>query len=110
VANQFEVTKNASGQFHFSLRAQNGEKILSGETYTSKAGALNGVESVRTNSSVDANFQRKTAKNGQAYFVLIAANREPIGTSETYSSVSAMENGIAAVKQNAPSAPIDDRT
>jgi uncharacterized protein YegP (UPF0339 family) len=110
MANRFELTKNTSGQFHFSLRAPNSEKILSGETYTSKGGALNGVESVRTNSPVDTNFHRKTATNGQPYFVLVAANHEPIGTSETYSSVSAMEHGIASVKLNAPTASIDDKT
>jgi uncharacterized protein YegP (UPF0339 family) len=31
-----------------------------------------------------------------------------IGTSEMYSSTSAMENGISSVKKNAPNAPIDD--
>ena len=49
-------------------------------------------------------------KAGKPYFVLKAANGEVIGTSEEYSSVGAMENGIAAVRQAAPMAPTDDRT
>jgi len=110
MASQFELTRNASGQFHFALRAANGEKLLSSETYNSKAGALDGIDSVRSHCVSDANYQKKTATNGQPYFVLVAANRETIGTSETYSSSAAMEVGIASVKQNAPTAPVDDRT
>jgi uncharacterized protein len=109
MAAQFEVNKNEKGQFQFVLRAANGEKILTSESYTAKASALNGIESVRKNAQVDSSFERKTAKNGQPYFVLASVNGELIGTSETYSSDAAREAGIASVKQNAPSAPVDDR-
>ncbi|MCV4777876.1 YegP family protein, partial [Escherichia coli] len=76
----------------------NGQVILSSETYDSRKSAENGIESVRKNSQVDARFERKTAKDGSAYFVLKAANGEPIGKSEMYKSVRSMENGIASVK------------
>jgi uncharacterized protein YegP (UPF0339 family) len=33
-----------------------------------------------------------------------------IGTSETYESASACENGVASVAKNAPEAKIDDQT
>jgi uncharacterized protein YegP (UPF0339 family) len=39
---------------------------------------------------------------------LKAGNNQVIGSSEMYSSTSAMENGIASVKKNAPIAEIDD--
>jgi len=42
--------------------------------------------------------------------VLKAGNGEEIGRSETYSSESAMENGIASVKKNAPDAKVEDLT
>jgi len=38
--------------------------------------AQNGIESVRTNAAADAGFVRKTAKDGSAYFVLMAKNGE----------------------------------
>jgi uncharacterized protein YegP (UPF0339 family) len=50
------------------------------------------------------------AKNGQPFFVLKAGNGETIGKSETYSSESAMNNGIAAVKKAAADAKVEDLT
>ena len=43
-------------------------------------------------------------------FNLRATNGQVIGTSETYESNSACENGIASVKKNAPGAEILDLT
>jgi uncharacterized protein YegP (UPF0339 family) len=51
-----------------------------------------------------------TSSDKQPYFVLKSANGEVIGTSEQYSSVTAMEDGIKAVVKNAPSMTVDDRT
>lgn len=110
MAGKFELRKSASGQFHFRLKAGNGEPILSGESYATKAGAQNGIESVKTNAPDDNRYERKTSTSGQSFFVLKAANGEPIGRSETYSSASAMESGIASVKNNAPGASIEDLT
>ena len=110
MAGKFELKKSGGSEFYFHLKAGNGELILSGETYQSKAGAENGIESVKTNAVNDARYERKTAANGQSYFLLKAGNGEPIGRSETYSSTGAMENGIESVKQNAPGAPTADLT
>ena len=106
----FVLKKASNNQFHFRLQADNGESILSSELYASKAGAQNGIESVRTNAPTDARYERKAAKDGQPMFNLKAANNEVIGTSETYSSEAARDNGIASVKKNAPKATVDDQT
>ena len=46
----FELKKNEkSGQFHFVLKAANGQVILSSEMYNSKAAAKNGIASVQKN-------------------------------------------------------------
>ena len=51
-----------------------------------------------------------TAKNGEFTFNLKASNGEVILTaSETYTTLSACENGIQSVKKNA-GAPIEDQT
>ncbi len=110
MAAKFEVKKGSSGKYRFNLKAGNGEIILSSESYEQKQGALGGIESVKKNAPDDGRYERKTASNGQPFFVLKAANGEPIGRSETYSSKSAMENGIESVKKNAPSAEIEDLT
>lgn len=110
MAGKFELKKSTNGQFHFRLKASNGEPILSGETYQTKASAENGIESVKSNAPNDNRYERKTSTDGKPYFVLKAANGEPIGRSETYSSNSAMENGIGSVKSNAPNASTEDLT
>ncbi len=107
---KFEITTDNSGKFRFNLKAGNGQTILSSQGYASKSGCNNGIESVRKNSQNDGSFERKTAKNGSPYFSLKAGNGEIIGSSEMYSSTSAMENGIASVKKNAPDASVDDKS
>jgi uncharacterized protein YegP (UPF0339 family) len=107
---EFELSKATDGSFHFILRAGNNEPVLSSETYSSKPAAKNGIESVRRNAPLDDRYERKTSKGGQPYFVVKAANGEPIGTSEMYSSTASMENGINVVKQSASDAVIDDKT
>ena len=54
--------------------------------------------------------ERKVAKNGEPFFSLTATNGQNIGKSETYSSESAMENGVQSVKTNAPDAEVVDNT
>ncbi len=108
MAAKFEIKKGSSGLYRFNLKAGNGEIILSSETYQDKQGAKRGIESVRTNAPYDARYERRLASNGQPYFVLKAANSEVVGRSETYSSASAMENGIDSVKRNAPTAVVED--
>ena len=49
MAAQFELYKDKSGGFRFRLKAGNGQVIATGESYESKAAALNGIESVRKN-------------------------------------------------------------
>jgi len=107
---KFEIKEAKNGQFVFVLKAANGEPILSSETYKAKASAEKGIESVRKNSQLDSAYDKKVAKNGKPFFVLKAGNNEPIGTSEEYSSESAMEKGIDAVKKAAPDAKVEDLT
>jgi uncharacterized protein YegP (UPF0339 family) len=110
MAERFELKKSSDGQYYFTLQAANNEKILASEMYKAKDGAENGIASVKTNSANESRFDRRTSKAGKPYFVLKAANGEVIGTSEEYSSIEAMENGIAAVQHAAPMAGTQDQT
>ena len=49
VAGKFEVHKTSNGGYRFNLKAGNGEVIATSETYTTKASALKGIESVKNN-------------------------------------------------------------
>ena len=107
---KFEITKSKNGKFLFNLKAGNGEIILTSQMYEAMAGAQEGIASVKVNAPSDERYERKTSAKNEPYFNLKATNGQAIGHSEMYSSTSAMENGIASVKKNAPTAAIVDRT
>ena len=46
---QFEIFKDAAGEYRFRLKAPNGEIIAVSEGYKSKDGCKNGIASVREN-------------------------------------------------------------
>lgn len=108
MAGYFALKMTTAGKHMFNLHAGNHEVILTSESYEAKASALNGIESVRVNGVIDAQFERKTASSGQPYFVLKAGNGEPLGHSEMYSSTASMENGIRSVINHAVAATIKD--
>jgi uncharacterized protein YegP (UPF0339 family) len=48
VAAKFELYKSSNGEFRWRLKSGNGQIIAtSGEGYTSKAGAANGIDAVK---------------------------------------------------------------
>ncbi|MFF3025740.1 MULTISPECIES: DUF1508 domain-containing protein [unclassified Microbacterium] len=50
MAGKWELYTDKSGEYRFRLKAGNGEVIaLSSEGYSSKSGALNGIDSIRRN-------------------------------------------------------------
>jgi uncharacterized protein YegP (UPF0339 family) len=110
MAGYFELKSAAGSQFMFNLKAGNHQVVLTSETYSSKKGAENGIESVKSNAPHDERFVRKESKKGEPFFVLTSTNGQTIGKSEMYSSAAAMEKGIQSVKSNAPDAPVKDLT
>ena len=105
---KFVLKTGSNGQYYFSLKADNGQKILGSEGYTSKAACENGIESVKKNATEDSRYEKKTSTNGKYYFTLKATNGQIIGTSEMYESEAALKKGIASVKKNAPGAAISE--
>ena len=116
---KYVITTTANGKYRFDLLAGNNEIILSSQVYQARKGALKGIKSVTKNAPVapvhdttdkkaapvsNPKFEIKKAKNGELYFELIAANGQPIGISETYTTMVALKNGIKSVKKNAKSA------
>ena len=107
---KLELKKAKNGQFHFNLKASNGEVILSSEMYTTKRAANNGIASVQKNSGDSSRFDRRTSKSKKPYFVLKAGNHQVIGQSEMYESDRAMANGIKSVMKSGPGAKVVDLT
>lgn len=103
---KFVVKQAKNDQFYFSLKADNGQTILSSEMYVNRAGCNNGIASVKENSPVKERYEKKTSTNGKFYFNLKAGNGQVIGTSEMYEAEAGRDNGIDSVKKNAPDASV----
>ena len=103
---KFVIKTGSNGQYYFSLKADNGQKILSSEGYTTKTACQNGIDSVKTNAKDDSKYDKKTSTNGKYYFNLKASNGQIIGTSEMYETSTGRDNGIESVKTNAPGASV----
>lgn len=106
----FELKKAKNGQFHFNLKATNGEIILSSEMYVSKASAENGIASVQSNAAHEAQYEIRQSSSNQPYFVLKAKNHQVIGVSEMYSAESAAKKGIQSVIKNGATTDVRDLT
>lgn len=59
MAGKFELYTDKAGKYRFRLKAGNGEIIAVSEAYESKAGATNGIESVKRNAQ-DATVDDQT--------------------------------------------------
>lgn len=106
---KFEVYQSGKDkEFRFRLKADNGQIILSSEGYTSKAACMNGIESVKKNSSDPKRFTKTTTPSNMFRFSLTAANSQIIGTSQNYKSESGRDNGVESVKRNAGKAEIKE--
>ena len=108
MAGKFVIKAGKTGKFRFNLNASNGQTILTSEAYETRSAATRGIESVKKNAGNDKRFERKKAKDGSSFFVMKAANGEPIGKSEMYKTKASMESGIKSVGKNATDAPVTD--
>ncbi|MBI4755986.1 MAG: YegP family protein [Betaproteobacteria bacterium] len=104
MAGKYELKQTDKGQFHFNLKAGNGQVIMSSGMFASRTDAEGAIGLARKHSSDDGRFERKTSSKGEAYFVLTGPDGKMLGRSEMYASVSAMENGVASVVKNGPDA------
>ena len=107
---KFVITKRTNGDYQFNLKAGNGQIILTSEGYATKSGCQNGIQSVKNHAPYNSYYDRKTSTNWKYYFSLKASNGQVIGVSEMYETSSGRDSGIESVKNNAPSASIEDLT
>ena len=107
---KFEVYRDKAGEHRFRLKAANGQNILSSEGYSSKAGCMNGIESVKKNSQDPERFAKKTTASGKFRFNLTSTNGQTVGASQSYASESGCNNGMKSVANCAPGASTADQT
>ncbi|MBW1636234.1 MAG: YegP family protein [Deltaproteobacteria bacterium] len=106
MAGKFELYRDKADEFRFRLKAGNGENIGLSEGYKTKAAALKGIESVRTNAEEEVQYIYKTGKDDKVYFNLKAKNHQVILSSQGYASENGAKNGVKSVMQNALDAAV----
>ncbi len=92
-----EIAIGATNQYHFNFHAANGQIVLTSESYTTEAAAIDGAMSVQDNAVSSKNFDVLEASGGTYYFNLIASNGQVIGTSQQYATKSDAQKGVTAV-------------
>ncbi len=92
-----EIALGATNQYHFNFHAANGQIVLTSESYTTEAAAIDGAMSVQDNGANAANYKVLEASGGTYYFNLIATNGQVIGTSQQYSTKADATRGVNAV-------------
>ncbi len=96
--------------FLFRFTDDEGKILLKSENYKARASALNGIDSVKKNASSEKRYERKTAKNGKAYFNLKATNGQIIGTSPMFDDDLKRQDVIDLLSSSAASAELDDQS
>ncbi len=105
---KFEIFKGNDQKHYFRYLGNSGSQILRSEAYEERAGAVNGINSVKANSQRDSAFQRHTNQAGRFYFNLVAGNHQIIATSNPYRNTSERTKAISDVKSHAANAPTED--
>jgi uncharacterized protein YegP (UPF0339 family) len=104
---RYIIRKSDNGEWGFILKAANGETIGVSEAYERKAGAENGVASVRKHASDYTAFELRRSTDERHYFVLKADNGEIILVSETYDTKAGARKGIDTVMRASQTERVD---
>lgn len=99
--------KDADGEdvFRFELYANNGEKLLTSEEYTTYIGAVNGIQTHKTNIE-KGNLRISLTKKGDYIYKLLNGNGQLLCLGEHYKTRTRCQNAVDSVKRFAKNAPI----
>lgn len=91
--------------FYFELFANNGEKLLSSEEYTTYIGAVNGITTHKTNIE-KGNFRISLTKRGDYIYKLLNGNGQLLCLGEHYKTKRRCQNAVESVKRFALNSPV----
>ena len=91
--------------YWFELFANNGEKLLSSEEYTSYVGAVNGIQTHKTNIE-KGNFRISLTKRGDYIYKLLNGNGQLLCLGEHYKTKYRCQNAVESVKRFALNSPV----
>ena len=98
-------TIDGTNAFYFELFANNGEKLLSSEEYTTYTGAVNGIATHKTNIQ-KGNFRISLTKRGDYIYKLFSGNGQLLCLGEHYKTKRLCQNAIESVKRFALTSPV----
>ena len=91
--------------YYFELYANNGEKLLSSEEYASYIGAVNGIQTHKTNIE-KGNFRISLTKRGDYIYKLLNGNGQLLCLGEHYKTKRRCLNAVESVKRFAINSPV----
>jgi uncharacterized protein YegP (UPF0339 family) len=83
--------------WRFNIYAANGAVVLTSESYTDEAAALNGAFSTVENGASATAYEIRSSSSSKWYFVLKASNGQIVGTSQMYATKASAERGRDAL-------------
>lgn len=102
-----ESSEDINGEqvYTFYLYANNGEKLLSSEEYTTYIGAVNGIETHKMNIE-QGNFRVTLTKRGDYIYKLLNKNGQLLSLGEHYKTKRRCLNAVESVKRFAKNSPV----
>ena len=99
------VTPDGETVYFFELFANNGERLLSSEEYSTYVGAVNGIQTHRNNIS-KGNFRITLTKRGDYIYKLLNSNGQLLCLGEHYKTKRLCQSAVDSVKRFALNSPI----
>ncbi len=98
---------NAEGSkiYYFELFANNGEKLLSSEEYTTYTGAVNGIQTHKKNIEQN-NFRISLTKRGDYIYKLLNGNGQLLCLGEHYKTKRLCQSAVDSVQRFALNSPV----
>ena len=102
-----DCTDSPDGEkvYTFELFANNGERLLSSEEYTTYIGAVNGIQTHKANIQ-KGNFRIVLTKRGDYIYKLLNSNGQLLCLGEHYKTKRLCQNAVESVKRFAMNSPI----
>ena len=91
--------------YYFELFANNGEKLLSSEEYATYIGAVNGIQTHKSNIA-EGNFRVTLTKRGDYIYKLLNRNGQLLCLGEHYKTKRRCLNAVESVKRFAQNSPV----
>jgi len=110
MAATFVLEKCKDGSFMFTLKAHDGQVLLTSLCYPDKDTASRRLDSARSLVRRQENYEVLTAENGQSYFVFKNSHNEVIGQSEMYPDSQSVAKVITIARGSTRGARIEDLT